>query len=166
MSPRPLAAAFALVAVLLAGTADPVLADRWIAVSNTAMAITGDLEIDDRQVTFQTGATLAFSDLVADTIEVDGETMGASVYRVATPGNPVLLNGNRLCGAEATYLAIWSASQDVDDAGVILAAFEGTAVPTSNEEACAIFAYEDTGGNPLEGIDPMAEPGAAEDGAH
>ena len=68
-----LAAAFAL---CLPATA---LADSYSATSNTAMSITGDIDMDDYSITFTNGTTMNFSALVADHFVVDGKDIPASV---------------------------------------------------------------------------------------
>jgi hypothetical protein len=47
--------------------------DSYVAVSNTAMSVTGDIQFDDFSITFENGKTLSFSGLVSDTFVVDGE---------------------------------------------------------------------------------------------
>ncbi|SFT85669.1 hypothetical protein [Mesorhizobium sp. YR577] len=112
--------------------------DSYVAVSNTAMSVTGDIQFDDFSITFENGKTLSFSGLVSDTFVVDGEEIPASVYQVSRPGDPVLENGNRLCGSGAvTYIANW------DDGGrSLIAVFTGDEAPSSNEEMCASYTYE------------------------
>ncbi|MFD1381500.1 hypothetical protein [Fodinicurvata halophila] len=61
----------------------------WIATSTTAMAITGDISVEDDRIVFQNGAALELGALGPDR---------PGLYRVSSSQNPVLLNGNRLCG--------------------------------------------------------------------
>ncbi|WP_312418619.1 hypothetical protein [Shinella sp.] len=88
--------------------ASPALADSYSAISNTAMSITGDIEFDDFGITFENGKKITFDQLVGDTFVVGGETVNASVYSIADPEDPVLLNDNRLCGEPVTYVASWA----------------------------------------------------------
>lgn len=118
-------------------TASPVLADDLVALSNTASAITGDISFDDFEMVFSNGEKIEFDELVADHLVVDGKDVPASVYSVKGPGNPVLLNGNRLCGTSpVTYLASW-----LDDDVTMVAVFETQDVPSSNEDMCALYTY-------------------------
>lgn len=111
----------------------------YIAVSNTAMAITGDVQMDDFEIVFENGETLQFDELVGDTFIVDGETVNASVYSIAEPADPVLLNGNRLCGnGEVTYLANWTGYGDTD----VIAVFTTQDVPASDADMCVSYTYE------------------------
>jgi len=79
-----------------------VQAESYTAVSNTATSITGDIAMDDYAIIFANGEKLVFSDLVAYELIVGGKKVEADVYKVATPGDPVLLGGNKLCGSGAT----------------------------------------------------------------
>ncbi|WP_018898053.1 hypothetical protein [Rhizobium sp. 2MFCol3.1] len=120
--------------------ASPSWADSYKAVSNTAMSVTGDISMDDFSITFETGDELSFSNLVADHFMVDGERVPASVYRVADPSDPELLNGNRLCGSgPVTYVANWSAGDGLS----AIAVFTGRHAPKSSDEMCASYTFED-----------------------
>ena len=130
---RPLALALSM------ALASPALADTYAAISNTAMSITGDIEFDDFGITFENGKQITFDQLVGDTFVVGGETVNASVYSVAEPKDPVLLNGNRLCGAPVTYAASWETS---DGSGTVLAVFSTPEAPQSDADMCASYTYE------------------------
>ena len=128
-----------LALILSLAVAAPALADSYTAISNTAMSITGDIEYDDFGITFENGKKLEFDDLIGDTFTVDGKRVPASVYSVADPKDPVLLNGNTLCGAPVTYVASWSAGNGTD---TILAVFSTEDAPESSDEMCASYNYE------------------------
>ena len=114
--------------------------DSYAAYSRTAESITGDIQFDDFSITFANGETLEFSDLVGDAFVVDGETVPASLYRVATPADPELENGNALCGSgDVTYIGSWGAG----DGLVAVAVFTGDAPPESSDEMCASYIYVD-----------------------
>lgn len=119
--------------------AAPALADKYVAVSKTAESITGDVTMDDFGIRFANGRKLAFSDLVADHFMADGKRRPGSVYRIEKPADPVLLNGNRLCGTgKVTYLANW-----LSDSGLnVIAVFTGDDAPESADEMCASYTYE------------------------
>ena len=126
-----------LTLALSLGLASPAFADSYAAISNTAMSITGDIEFDDYGITFQNGKKIEFDDLVSDTFVVDGKSVPASVYSVADPKDPVLLNGNRLCGEPVTYVASWG-----DASTTTVAVFSTQDVPASDAEMCASYTYE------------------------
>ncbi len=126
-------------AVCACSVATVVHADTYRAVSKTAESITGDISMDDYEIAFANGERLALSDLVSYEIKVGGETRDASVYRVETPADPVLLNGNRLCGSgDVTFVANWAGSDD----GTVVAVFATPDVPQSDAEMCASYVFE------------------------
>lgn len=113
-------------------------ADSYTAISNTAMSITGDIDMDDFSITFANGTSMDLSDLVADHFVVDGRNVPASVYRVADPADPELENGNTLCGnGDVTYMASWGTGRDMT-----LAVFTSDEPPESDGEMCASYIYE------------------------
>ena len=129
----------AVAAVLLGILPASAQMERLRAYSTTAVSITGDVTTDDFEIVFETGETLVFSDLVADNFLVDGKRVPASVYKIETPADPELLNGNRLCGVgDVTYLASWL----VDDDLTAIAVFTGSAPPLSDTDMCASYFYE------------------------
>lgn len=135
MKPTPIA----VLAVFLAGVS-PTLADDYAAISGTAMAITGDVSFDDFSLVFENGETLVFEELVADSFDVGGETVGASVFSLSEAADPVLLNGNTLCGAEAvTYVGSWSGATE---GTTVIAFFSTQDAPASDAEMCASYTYE------------------------
>lgn len=109
---------------------------KWVAASTTAMSITGDIEVSEDKIVFQTGASF-------DLKPVEGE---AQLFTVeSATENPVLLNDNYLCGANAppSYIAF-----AMYETSMILLAFDGPDVPKLNpdpldqEGICASFTYE------------------------
>lgn len=129
----------ALAAMLAAFPAAPALADAYVAVSTTAMSITGDIELDDDGIRFANGEKLAFSSKVSDAIEVDGEEIEASVFEVTEPSDPLLENGNRLCGqGDVTYIATWRSQFDL----TTVAVFTTLDAPSSDAEMCASYSYD------------------------
>lgn len=127
----------ALIAGVLAFS--PALAEDLTAISTTAMSITGDITLDDSEIVFSDGQSLAFDELVQDVFVVDGEEVSASVYSVAEPQTLELLNGNTLCGdGFVTYVATWAGMDDL----TIVAMFDTQDVPGSDAEMCASFTYE------------------------
>lgn len=129
-----LASVVASASVMLA---QPALGmEAYVALSRTAKSVTGNIRMDDFQLVFQNGRKLVFDELVGDTFKVDGKQVNASVYSVKDPADPVLLNGNRLCGqGRVTYVASWG----VED--MVLAVFTTQDVPDSAADMCASYTY-------------------------
>ncbi|SDB31984.1 hypothetical protein [Bauldia litoralis] len=124
---------------LLTGVAPAMAMDmngKWVAASTTAMSITGDIEVSADKIVFETGASLGLK-------PVEGE---AHLFTLASAtDNPVLLNGNTLCGSNAPpeYIAF-----AMYETSMILLAFDGPDVPKLNPDPldqdgiCASFTYE------------------------
>ncbi|WP_245445013.1 hypothetical protein [Pseudaminobacter soli (ex Li et al. 2025)] len=131
--------AMAIAAGLTGGASAYVEGDDYTAVSSTAESVTGDIQFDDFSITFANGKTLEFAELIADHFIVGGKTVPASVYSVSKPADPVLENGNRLCGSgKVSYVAAWNTGDDL----TALAVFTGDEAPASDEEMCASYTYE------------------------
>ena len=132
-----------MLAAVLAGSSEPcaavTTAEHWTAVSRTAMAITGDVRFTPAQIVFQNGRAMR----IAAMPRPRGFPAAATqLYRVAPPFDPVLLHGNRLCGARrVTYLLVSrtrSAAGDVE-----LSVYNGAHVPANEGDGlCATYFYQ------------------------
>lgn len=109
---------------------------KWTAVSTTAMSITGDIQVADGSITFQNGERIGLKPVA--------RTKG--VFTLDPPtANPILLNGNYLCGSDAPpeYLALRT-----EGATAYLLAFDGPDVPTLTVDPldqtgiCALYTYQ------------------------
>ena len=144
-----------LLALLLLAVAAPALAlaatpEQWEAVSNTAMAITGNVRLSPDRITFQNGQPLPL--VSAGTLPQFGGPTGpvsATLYSVTKPDDPVVLHGNRLCGDKgrhpATFIAVWKPAlvgSDIDPRA--MAIFSGNARPTvaDGPDFCGTYFYE------------------------
>jgi hypothetical protein len=106
----PASALAALLAVLAVSPlrADPV---NWAATSNTAVAITGDIVVEDYSITFANGKSLAIEPYEAGRVgdwSGSGKNVAGDVFTADSSSDPKLLNGNKLCATPATYVVIWS----------------------------------------------------------
>ena len=104
-----------------------------IATSKTAMAITGNVRLtiyrgseEALHLRFGNGKSLLLQDL------------GDGLYRVVPPSDPMLLHGNRLCGRNATYIAL---SFGIRSA-VAMDVYTGNARPRGTRNLCGTFNYE------------------------
>ena len=128
--------------------------ERWTATSTTAISITGNITFSPGRIVFQNGRALPLAAVGRAAAFRDADaTLAATVYRVTTPADPLLLNGNRLCGGAAhalpvTYLAIWIPQPlPGEKAPRTMAAFSGHSPPRSSDGAgaCGTYSY-DAGG--------------------
>lgn len=111
---------------------------RLAAYSKTAMAITGDVILEETIIRFANGESLAWQPVYED--------KGNNVYEVVSARNPVLLNGNTLCG-EAPITRVATSEQGDK---VRLSVFDETNnepadVLASSENLCAVFYYTTQG---------------------
>lgn len=79
----------------------------WQPLSTTAMAITGEIILSDRQITFANQKALAL-----EPIEHNADT-GQTLFKVTDRTNPELLNGNVLCGSKPVDYLVVQVSGDV-----------------------------------------------------
>ena len=129
----------AVLAISAARAAEPV--QRWTATSTTATAVTGDIALRGDTLVFGNGKTVQLKRLESR----DGrwtplpETRRGTVYKLAPPSDPTLLNGNTLCGKPVTYVVL---SQRAESR-LSMTAFTGKAAPDGfGADACAVFFYE------------------------
>jgi hypothetical protein len=133
-----------LLFAITAGEADK--RERWSAVSNTAMSITGDVTFTPTHLTFSNGKALAVQFVGIHAIpKASDATDGAShfdVYRVVSRGNLILLNHNTICGQPPTFVTILHSSSSAD---VFVNFYEGSAAPSRNwndpRNLCASYTY-------------------------
>jgi len=99
---------------LLAFAQSPALAaslEQWEAVSRTAMAVTGTVQFSADRITFQNGKFLPLAPAGTITVSEGRESRPATLYRVTKPDDPVLLQGNRLCGGRTPdpviFIVVW-----------------------------------------------------------
>ena len=141
LKPSPASAAFTgiLTGVALFLSSPAVASDmtgKWVAASTTAMSITGDIEISADRIIFDTGASLDLRPVagVDHLFTLDPAT-----------DNPVLLNGNYLCGSNTPPKYIAFAQ---DGTSMFLLAFDGpdepklSPDPLDQDGICASFTYE------------------------
>lgn len=81
----------------------PEMQGRWPAYGTTSLAITGDITLTKSEIIFQTGQRLRLS-FITTQVGVSGffdQKLPARIFRIRKPADPMILNGNRLCGGTA-----------------------------------------------------------------
>jgi hypothetical protein len=117
---------------------------HWIAISNTAMSITGDVQFSPSRIIFvdHSELKLTFAGSNSGLTWFDSvRNQPAQLYKIAGPRNPRLLNGNYLCGSHTppSFLSVVEHGADV-----YLTVFSGDGLPSAKDyEArfCAGFSY-------------------------
>jgi hypothetical protein len=122
----------------------PPLAEpmRWLAMSRTATAITGDIALDNHTIVFQNGAQIQIKAI--ENRSADGLTL----YRVLSRTNPELLNGNTLCASEPVdYLTVQMSSREMSltvyryPDELVLAQLPLPTTASPERSLCAIYNY-------------------------
>ncbi|MDQ0317833.1 hypothetical protein [Amorphus orientalis] len=136
----------ALAAIVLFGLTQTAAAaeidGNWSALSNTATSITGDITVSEGEVTFSDNKSVKIEPV--GTKEGDwtdfGGSMEGHIFKLETPADPELLNGNKLCGMPGnpvTHLVLATG----DDGGLSLIVYTGDETPTPTSSPCSIFNY-------------------------
>lgn len=115
----------------------------WSAMSTTAISITGDIRISENEIRFENGATLQLA-----------PTDRPGVFRIAKPVNPVLKNGNVLCGREPPTFVAFGRDESTDSldqsSTLYFKVYNGKEVPPASDAigmahkgngSCALYNY-------------------------
>ena len=89
--------------LMVAGAMDPSpsAADHWEPTGRTAQSITGRVTLAPGQITFQNGKSLSLAPPSQMRFRPDKkQKVTADLLRVTQPDDPVIENGNRLCGGK------------------------------------------------------------------
>jgi hypothetical protein len=117
---------------------------HWMAISNTAMSITGDVQFSSSSIIFvdHSELKLTFAGNANGLTWFDSmRSQSARLYKIAGRKNPRLLNGNYLCGIHTTpsFLSVVEQGDDV-----YLTVFSGDGLPSAKDyesRICAGFSY-------------------------
>lgn len=106
-------------------------AETWQPVSKTAISITGKVIFTKHKITFQNGQSLPIKAASEDGI--DGQ-----LFKVLKPADPVLLQGNTLCGRSTVkyFLVVGQ-----EGTGRDLSVYDGKGEPTQETSSCATYSY-------------------------
>ena len=113
---------------------------RYVAESNTAISITGDIELSHERLIVARRIVIPLHVVAgARPFSTDQGKESARISRVTKSMNPVLLNGNRLCGAPVRWIVVWH----MPERGLGMAAFSGERMPRSEDSPglCGTFFY-------------------------
>ena len=123
---------------------------KYIAMSSTAMAITGDIIVSANRITFQNGKSVD----VQSAGQVDSykssmtkKPVTARLLKAIVPADPPLLQGNKICGGTSiTYIAVYELPADAysPKPSQVVDVFNGNHPPKSSDApgACGVFSYE------------------------
>ena len=137
---------FTLLAALPAAAAETPGPEVWTPISRTAQSITGKVTLATGQITFQNGTSLEISRGAQMLFRPrkGAKKVMADLYRLAPPADPVLENGNKLCGAKpVAYLIVWKSEKlgtEIDPR--TMAVFSGPKFDPGSADECARYAYD------------------------
>jgi hypothetical protein len=150
MATHEMALYFALSGLTATATAQTVQApETWTPISRTAQAITGRVMFTPSEITFQNGKSLPLARSGQMLFRPEGKQkkVMADLYKVASPDDPVLQNGNTLCKRKPiAYLIVWRPEKAGNEADPrTLAPFSGQKLNAGSPDDCGRFVY-DAGG--------------------
>jgi hypothetical protein len=147
MTTREMALCFALSGLTATATAQTVFApETWTPISRTAQTITGRVMFTPSEITFQNGKSLplARSGQMLFRPEAKQKKVMADLYKVASPDDPVLQNGNTLCKRKPiAYLIVWRPEKAGNEADPrTLAPFSGQKLNAGSPDDCGRYTYD------------------------
>lgn len=133
---------------LLAGASAAAGPERWVATSTTAMSITGDVRFSPDRLSFAGGArqlSIAYVKAVSGRVSFVGDTHAsdhAKLFRVVSPADVLLKNGNPLCGRKPTFITVMEV-REASGGVAYLTVYDGAAEPagTASDKICAGYVY-------------------------
>ncbi len=147
MATREMALCLVLSGLTATATAQTLPApEKWIPVSRVAQTITGRVTFAQSEITFQNGKSLplAGGGQMLFRAEAKKKKVMADLYRVTSPDDPVLENGNRLCkGKPIVYLIVWKSEKTGNEAAPrTLAPFSGPKFSVGSPDDCGRYVYD------------------------
>jgi hypothetical protein len=147
MATREIALCFALSGLTATAIAQTVTApENWAPIGRPAETITGRVTFTPSEITFQNGKSLplARGGQMLFRPEAKKQKVMADLYRVTSPDDPVLENGNKLCkGKPIAYLIVWKSEPVGKEADArTLAPFSGPKLSAGSPDDCGRYVYD------------------------
>ena len=151
MATREIALCLALSGLTATATAQTVTApENWKPISRPAQTVTGRVTFTPSEITSQNGKSLPLAPggQMLFRPEAKKKKVMADLYRVTSPDDPVLENGNRLCkGRPIAYLIVWKSEKVANETDPrTLAPFSGPKLSAGSPDDCGRYTY-DAGSN-------------------
>jgi hypothetical protein len=137
---------FALSGLTATATAQTASApESWTPINRTAQ-ITGRVTFAPPEITFQNGKSLLLAPAgqMLFRPEPKQKKITADLFKVTSPDNPLLENGNTLCkGRSVAYLLVWKPERTGNEADLrTLAPFSGPRFMTGSPDDCGRYIYD------------------------
>ena len=138
---------FALLGLTATATAQTSPAsETWTPIGRMAHTITGRVTFAPAEITFQNGKSLPLSrgGQMLFRPEAKQKKVMADLYKVTSPDDPVLENGNKLCkGRPIAYLIVWKSEKVGNEADPrTLAPFSGQKLNAGSPNDCGRYTYD------------------------
>jgi hypothetical protein len=143
---REMALCFALSGLTTTAIAQTAAPEDWTPIGRMAQTTTGRVAFTPSKITFQNGKSLplAGGGQMLFRSEPKKRKVMADLYKVTSPDDPALENGNKLCkGKPIAYLIVWK-SQKIDNETDprTLAPFSGQKLNAGSPDDCGRYAYD------------------------
>jgi hypothetical protein len=147
MATHDIALCLALYGLAATATAQTVTApENWTPIGRPAQTVTGHVTLTPNEITFQNGKSLSLvpSGQMLFRPEAKKKKVMADLYRVTSPDDPALENGNKLCkGKPITYLLVWKSEAVGKEADPrTLAPFSGPKFSAGSPDDCGRYNYD------------------------
>jgi len=120
--------------------------ETWTPVGRMAQTITGSVTFTVREITFQNGKSLPLDPggQMLFRPEAKKQKVMVDLYRVTSPDDPVLENGNKLCkGKPVAYLIVLKSEKSGNEADPrTLAPFSGPKISAGSPDDCGRYTYD------------------------
>jgi hypothetical protein len=148
MATREMALCFALSGLTATAIAQTTAPETWTPIGRMAQTITGRVTFMPTEITFQDGKSLPLT-LGGQMLfrpEPKQKKVLADLYRVRSPDDPVLENGNKLCkGKPIAYLLVWKSENIGNQTNPrTLAPFSGPKLNAASPDDCGRYTYDAT----------------------
>ena len=137
----------ALSGLTATATAQTVTApENWTPIGRPAQTVTGRVTFTPSEITFQNGKSLSLTHggQMLFRPEAKKKKVMADLYRVTSPDDPVLENGNRLCkGRPIAYVVVWKSDKvGNENEPRTLAPFSGQKFSAGSPDDCGRYSYD------------------------
>ena len=120
--------------------------ENWTPIGRVTQTITGHVTFTPSEITFQNGKSLSLArgGQMLFRPEPKEKKVMADLYRVTSPDDPVLQNGNKLCkGKPIAYLIVWKSEKVGNETDPrSLAPFAGQKLNAGSPDDCGRYTYD------------------------
>jgi hypothetical protein len=120
--------------------------ETWTPISRTAQTTTGRVTFTPTEITFENGKSLplARGGQMLFRPEPKKKKVMADLYRITSPDDLVLENGNRLCkGKSVAYLIVWKSEKVGNETDPrTLTPFSGPKLTAGSPDECGRYLYD------------------------